>query len=281
MLALILTIGVCFAVQLILMPPDLAGVLHGIVPRMDALAQPHAPYLAIGILGATVMPHNLYLHSAIARKVSPKPGEQGIRQAMRLATVDIGLSLLVATLINGGILVLAACAFHAHGQVVVADIEDAYRLLAPLTGGTLAALLFGVALLAAGQSATFTGTMAGQIVLEGFLDLTIPAWKRRLITRGLAIVPALASVLLMGDHAAPPRVDPGGAVAPAPFRDLSPDPFHQQHRPHGTVCQWDRDTPDRLWLMRGDRNCQWLAGGQLGGMSGALSSRVQGVPRYR
>lgn len=199
MLGLILTIGLCFAAQLVIAPPSLSGILHGSVPRTAALTQPHALYLAVGILGATVMPHNLYLHSAIARKRPAARGDQNIRLALRFATIDIVVSLLIATVINGAILALAASAFHAHGYREVADIADAWRLLAPLTGGTIAATLFAIALLAAGQSATFTGTMAGQVVLEGFLDLKIPDWQRRLITRLLAIAPALVCILSMGD----------------------------------------------------------------------------------
>jgi manganese transport protein len=147
------------------------------------------------------MPHNLYLHSAIVQTRLTAAGEGPLRDALRFATLDIVVALLLATVINGAILTLAAATFHEGGYQSVADIEDAYRLLEPLTGASLAGLLFAVALLASGQSATFTGTIAGQVILEGFLDLRIPCWVRRVITRGLALIPALAGVLWLGEHA--------------------------------------------------------------------------------
>jgi manganese transport protein len=200
-LGLALTIGLCFAVQLVIVGPSMAGILHGAVPKLAILSDPRALYLAVGILGATVMPHNLYLHSSIVQTRATEPGDAGRRSALRFATADIVVALLLATLVNGAILTLAAATFHADGHADVAGIEDAYRLLEPITGAAAAAVLFAVALFASGQSATFTGTIAGQVILEGFLDLKIPCWQRRVITRGLALVPALAGVLLMGEHA--------------------------------------------------------------------------------
>jgi manganese transport protein len=200
-LGLILTIGMCFTAQLAIAPPDLGGVLHGATPNLAILAQPHALYLAIGILGATVMPHNLYLHSSVVQTRLAAPDEGATREALRFATVDIVVALLLATFINGAILCVSASIFHAHGFAQVAEIEDAYKLLAPITGVAGATLLFGIALFASGQSATFTGTVAGQVILEGFLNLTIPCWMRRIVTRGLALIPALGGVLWMGDHA--------------------------------------------------------------------------------
>ncbi|WP_068086676.1 Nramp family divalent metal transporter [Novosphingobium rosa] len=201
-LGLILTIAACFAAQLAIAPPDAAGLLHGAVPSLAALGQPHALYLAVGILGATVMPHNLYLHSSVVQtRQSTRVDEGETRQALRFATADTVVSLALATFVNAAILCLAASTFHAHGFAQVAEIEDAYRLLTPITGAGAATLLFGIALFASGQSATFTGTVAGQVVLEGFLNLTIPCWQRRIITRGLALIPALAGVLWLGDHA--------------------------------------------------------------------------------
>ena len=200
-LGLVLTIGACFAVQLAISQPSPAGLIHGAMPKFDILADPHALYLAVGILGATVMPHNLYLHSAIVQIRLPAANEPATRQAARFATMDIIAALLLATLINAAILSLSAATFHANGFAEVAEIEDAYRLIEPITGAAAAATLFGVALLAAGQSATFTGTIAGQVILEGFIDLYIPCWLRRVITRGLALIPALAGILWFGDDA--------------------------------------------------------------------------------
>ncbi len=198
-LGLILTIALAFAVELALTPPDSAAMLKGLVPSLPLLEDPRALYLAIGILGATVMPHNLYLHSSVVqtRMVADTPPAR--REAARLATADIAVSLLLAMLVNMAILVLAASAFHAKG-IVTAEIGDAYRLLTPIAGPA-AALVFGLALLASGQSSTFTGTIAGQVIMEGFLDLKIPCYLRRLITRALALVPALAGVLWLGEHA--------------------------------------------------------------------------------
>jgi manganese transport protein len=199
-LGLVSTIGVCFLVQLILVKPDAAEVARGMIPSLDALKQGNALYLAIGILGATIMPHNLYLHSSIVQTRVVPSDEPGKRGALRLATWDTVVSLGVALFINAAILILAASAFHRAGITEVAGIEEAHRLLEPLTGAAFAGILFGVALFASGQSSTFTGTIAGQVILEGFLNLSIPCWQRRLITRGLAIVPALIGVLMLGEH---------------------------------------------------------------------------------
>jgi manganese transport protein len=198
-LGLVATISVCFAIELGLVGPDWHAVAAGFVPRIDALRDPHALYIAIGILGATVMPHNLYLHSSIVQTRQAGTGDAGTRSALRLSTVDTVGSLSLALLVNAAILTLAAGAFHTTGHTGVTDIQDAYHLLDPIVGSGAAALLFGVALLASGQSSTFTGTIAGQVIMEGFLDLKIPCWQRRLITRGLALVPALCGVLWLGD----------------------------------------------------------------------------------
>jgi len=199
-LGLVGTIGICFLVQLILVRPDAGAVARGLVPSLDALKQGNALYLAIGIVGATIMPHNLYLHSSIVQTRVVPADEPGKRAALRLATLDTVASLAVALFINAAILILAASAFHRTGNTEVAGIEEAHRLLAPLTGAAVAGMLFAIALFASGQSSTFTGTIAGQVILEGFLNLSIPCWQRRLITRGLAIVPALVGVLTMGEH---------------------------------------------------------------------------------
>lgn len=200
-LGLVLTIAICFMVELLLVQPDWSMVIHGFVPRLATLQQEPALYLAVGILGATVMPHNLYLHTSIVqtRVVANDPVSK--RQAIRMCKIDTIASLCLALLVNAAILILAASAFHATGRHDIADIEDAYRLLNPIVGSAMAATVFGIALLAAGQSATFTGTIAGQVIMEGFLDLRIPCWQRRFITRGLALMPAFIGVALLGDGA--------------------------------------------------------------------------------
>jgi manganese transport protein len=201
-IALIASIGICFAVELAMARPALAEVARGLVPTTEIVTNPMMLYIAIGILGATVMPHNLYLHSSIVqtRRVAPDPASK--REAIRFATLDSTVALLFAFFINAAILILAAATFHQTGHRSVADIGDAYYLLAPLLGTTAAGTLFAVALLAAGQNSTITGTLAGQIVMEGFLDIRLPAWLRRLITRLIAIVPAVIVTALYGEHGA-------------------------------------------------------------------------------
>ena len=198
-LGLIITIAVCFSVEIFMVGLDWRAVAHGLIPRGSAVQDPYALLLAIGILGATVMPHNLYLHSSIVQTRKVVGGSNSLRDTVRLSTLDTVVSLSLALLINAAILALAASAFHANGHAEVTQIQDAYHLLDPLVGGTLASLLFGIALLAAGQSSTFTGTIAGQVLLEGFLDLKIPCWQRRAITRGLALIPAFAGVMWLGE----------------------------------------------------------------------------------
>jgi manganese transport protein len=198
-LALVVTIGVCFAIELGLVGLDWSGVAAGFVPRAAALRDPQALLIAVGILGATVMPHNLYLHSSIVQTRDVAMDDRSREDALRLSTLDTVVSLTLALVVNAAILTLAASAFHANGHRDVTDIQDAYHLLDPLVGGTLASVIFGVALLASGQSSTLTGTIAGQIIMEGFLDLKIPCWQRRAITRALALIPAFAGVLWFGE----------------------------------------------------------------------------------
>ena len=198
-LALVLTITGCFAVELFMSQPNWFGVAMVFVPSLERLQQPGALYLAIGVVGATVMPHNLYLHSSIVQSRRTADTEAATKEAVRFATWDTLFSLSLALLVNAAIMVLAASAFHGNGHRDVADIGDAYRLIEPVVGSALAASLFGIALLASGQSSTFTGTIAGQIVMEGFLDLKIPCWQRRLITRALALVPAFVGVWWFGE----------------------------------------------------------------------------------
>src|SRR6266403_150770 len=200
-LALVVTIGICFAAELALLDTDWGAVAQGLVPSVSTLASEEPLYLAIGILGATVMPHNLYLHSSIVQTRVTRDDERGRLEAIRFTRGDTIVSLLLALMVNAAILILAGSAFHYSGNTSVADIEDAYHLLAPIAGTAAAGFLFAFALLASGQSSTFTGTIAGQIILEGFLELQIPCWQRRLITRGRALAPALVGVMLLGDHA--------------------------------------------------------------------------------
>jgi manganese transport protein len=200
-LGLIATIGACFFVELMLIRPYWPEVAAGLVPSWQMLGQQEPLYLAIGILGATVMPHNLYLHSSVVQTRANGGDLASKRSAIRFARLDTIASLSLALLINAAILILAAAAFHRSGHTEVVEIQDAYHLLDPLVGGALASILFGVALLAAGQSSTFTGTIAGQVVMEGFLQAKIPCWQRRLITRGLALIPALIGVVWLGESA--------------------------------------------------------------------------------
>jgi manganese transport protein len=197
-LGLVGTIALCFLIELILLAPAMADIGRGLLPKLQVVTDPQALYLAIGIIGATVMPHNLYLHSSVVqtRLVNPVAGSK--REAVWLATADITGSLLLAMFVNAAILITAATAFHGNGHQDVTDIDQAYRLLQPLAGSA-AAILFGFALLASGQSSTFTGTLAGQVIMDGFLNLKIPCWQRRLITRGLALIPALVGVLWLGE----------------------------------------------------------------------------------
>jgi manganese transport protein len=198
-IALVATIGVCFAVELALARPEWAAVARGLVPTAQVVTNPAMLYIAISILGATVMPHNLYLHSSIVQTRRVGGDRESKREAIRFATLDSTVALLFAFCINAAILVLSAATFHWSGNREVADIGDAYQLLSPLLGSGLASALFAVALLASGQNSTVTGTLAGQIVMEGFLDIRLPAWLRRLITRLLAIVPAVIVTALYGE----------------------------------------------------------------------------------
>ncbi|HVT53811.1 MAG TPA: Nramp family divalent metal transporter, partial [Dongiaceae bacterium] len=198
-LGLVGTIFLCFAIEIAMLQPAIADVLGGLVPDIRLAHDPQAFYLAVGIVGATVMPHNLYLHTSVVQTRVTRQTEPAIRDGIRWATVDTVVALLLAMLVNAAILIVAATAFHATGQTAVTEIDDAYRLLAPITGSGLAAVLFGIALLVSGQSSTFTGTVAGQVILEGFLDLKIPCYQRRLITRALALGPALIGVLWLGE----------------------------------------------------------------------------------
>ncbi len=197
---LILGIAGSFAIELVLARPDLTGVLVGLFPSTEIVRNPEMLYIAVGILGATVMPHNLYLHSSIIQTRKYGDSIESRREAVRFATIDSTVALMSALFLNGAILVMAAATFHGTGHEAVADISDAYLLLAPLLGTQLASTLFALALLFSGQNATLTGTLAGQIVMEGFLNIRLRPWLRRLITRLIAIIPALITVGLYGER---------------------------------------------------------------------------------
>ncbi|GAB2854773.1 Nramp family divalent metal transporter [Hymenobacter ruber] len=189
----------CFLYEIIASHPDWLALGKGLVPRLEVVTNPQMLYVAIGILGATVMPHNLYLHSSIVQTRAFPQDEPGKRSAIKFATIDSTLALFLAFFVNAAILVTAAAAFHGKGHEDVADIADAHKLLTPVLGAGAASALFAIALLASGQNSTLTGTLAGQIVMEGFLDLKLKPWVRRLITRLIAVIPALIVALLYGE----------------------------------------------------------------------------------
>jgi manganese transport protein len=198
-ITLIVTIGGCFAAELIFSKPNLTGVMLGFVPGPRIVVNQEMLYVSIGILGATVMPHNLYLHSSIVQTRRFEQTPEGKREAIKFATIDSTVALMFALFINGAILVLAASAFHWSGHQDVAEIQDAYKLLSPLLGVGVASILFAVALHASGQNSTLTGTLAGQVVMEGFLNFRITPWLRRLITRLIAIIPAVLVIGIFGE----------------------------------------------------------------------------------
>jgi manganese transport protein len=198
-ITLIVVIGGCFAWELIASRPDLLGIAKGFVPSAQIVTDPGMLYIAIGILGATVMPHNLYLHSSIVQTRKYELNAEGKRQAIKFATIDSTLALMFALFINAAILIVSAATFYTRGRNDVAEIQDAYQLLSPLLGVTGASTLFALALLASGQNSTLTGTLAGQIVMEGFLNIRLRPWLRRLLTRGIAIVPAIIVVSISGE----------------------------------------------------------------------------------
>ncbi len=197
---LIFVILVCFGFELFRAEPEIFPMLSGLIPTKEIITNPSMLYIAIGILGATVMPHNLYLHSSIVQTRDYPRTIEGKKTAIKFATIDSTASLLIAFFINAAILILAAAVFHNSGNKNVADIFDAHELLTPLLGTTLASTFFAVALLASGQNSTLTGTLAGQIVMEGFLNIRLRPWQRRLITRLIAIVPAFIVAILYGEN---------------------------------------------------------------------------------
>ncbi len=198
-LTLVLSIGGCFAIEILISKPDMAQVLAGFIPTKQIITDPAMLYIAIGILGATVMPHNLYLHSSIVQTRKYELTESGKREAIKFATLDSTIALVFALFINAAILIVAAATFYSRGMNEIAEIQQAHELLSPLLGVTGASTIFALALLASGQNSTLTGTLAGQIVMEGFLNIRIRPWLRRLITRLIAIIPAIIVTALYGE----------------------------------------------------------------------------------
>ena len=198
-ITLILVIGGCFLFEVIASRPELSAVLGGFMPKLEIIQNPQMLYVAIGILGATVMPHNLYLHSSIVQTRKYEQNAAGKREAIKFATIDSTVALMFALFINAAILIVSAATFHTRGQHEVAEIQDAYQLLSPTLGITAASTIFALALLASGQNSTLTGTLAGQIVMEGFLNIRLRPWLRRLITRLIAIVPTVIVTMMYGE----------------------------------------------------------------------------------
>ncbi len=194
------TIGVCFGLEIFFSRPDLAGIMHGfLVPSADMFRDPSMLYLAIGILGATVMPHNLYLHSAVVQTRDFDRTPEGKLEAIKYCNIDSAVALTFALFVNASILIVAAATFYRSGHRAVAEIQDAYKLLSPLLGAKIASAIFAIALLASGQNSTLTGTLAGQIVMEGFINMTLRPWLRRLVTRLIAIIPAVIVTAIAGE----------------------------------------------------------------------------------
>ncbi|MDP7979546.1 Nramp family divalent metal transporter [Bacillus multifaciens] len=198
-ISLIATISVCFCVELFMSHPQLNEIAKGFIPSKEIIQNPQMLFIALGILGATVMPHNLYLHSSIVQTRNYEDTPKGKREAIKFSTIDSTIALMLALFVNASILILAASAFYQTGHTEVAEIQDAYQLLNPILGSGVASILFAVALLASGQNSTLTGTLAGQIVMEGFLNIRLRPWIRRLITRLIAIIPAVIITLIYGE----------------------------------------------------------------------------------
>ena len=199
-ISLIGVIALCFGLEILFSRPEIAGIMRGFAPSTDVLRDPGMLYIAIGILGATVMPHNLYLHSSVVQTRNYERTPEGKREAIKFSDIDTAVALTLALFVNAAILIVSAATFYRSGHSEVAEIGDAYKLLTPLLGVTGASTLFALALLASGQNSTLTGTLAGQIVMEGFLNIRLKPWLRRLITRLLAIVPAVIVTAVYGSR---------------------------------------------------------------------------------
>ena len=261
-IALIGTIGVCFGLEIFFSHPSMLGIAHGFfVPSSQIVFDPGMLYIAISILGATVMPHNLYLHSAIVQTRNYERTSAGKREAIKFCTIDSTVALTIALFVNAAILIVAAATFYRHGMTEVAEINDAYRLLTPLLGVTGASTVFALALLASGQNSTLTGTLAGQVVMEGFLNIRLRPWLRRLITRGLAIVPAVIVTAFWGESGTGQSagVQPGDPQHAAEFRRFSSGDVYQRQTQDGGVREFACLTiMSRLGCRCGDSCAQWL-----------------------
>ncbi len=238
-ITLILTIAGCFAAELFWSKPGFMGMMMGFVPGPEILTNKDMLYVSIGIIGATVMPHNLYLHSSIVQTRKFEQNPEGKREAIKFATIDSTVALMFALLVNGAILALAAAAFHWSGHQDVAEIQDAYKLLSPLLGVGVASVLFAVALLASGQNSTLTGTLAGQIVMEGFINIRLRPWLRRLITRLHRDRPRRLCDWLFWrkQNHATARRQPGRVVHATRLCRLAADAVHRRKSQDGRVCK--------------------------------------------
>ena len=273
-------IAVCFAIQIAMADPDWRGVILGFAPTIEIVTNPEMLYLALGILGATVMPHNLYLHSGVVQTRRFGENVEDKREAIKLATIDSTIALMFALLINASILILAAATFNKTGKTDVAELEQVHSFLAPLLGSAMAPTLFGIALLCCGLNSTVTATLAGQIVMEGFLDIRLPPWARRLITRGIAIVPAAIVTIWYGEKGNRAASDPesGDPEPAAAVRDRAAGDVHGRPQEDGRT---DRAAlghgaggPGRRDHHRAER--QAARGFRAGlGRQRALSTRVQ------
>ncbi|MDD3021322.1 MAG: Nramp family divalent metal transporter [Alphaproteobacteria bacterium] len=197
-ITLLIVIFGCFAVQVWLAQPDVTGILDGFIPSPEIITNPAMLYIALGIIGATVMPHNLYLHSSIVQTRAIEKDDESKKSAIRYASMDSTIALMLALTVNASILILAAATFHSTGHEGIAELQDAHSMLIPLLGTSMAATLFAVALLCCGLNSTVTATLSGQIVMEGFINIRLAPWLRRIITRGIAIVPAMIVTILYG-----------------------------------------------------------------------------------
>lgn len=199
-ITLLIVIFACFGIQMWLAQPDIAAVFGGFVPSTEIVTNPAMLYIALGIIGATVMPHNLYLHSAVVQTRAIGPDKEDKKQAIKFATIDSTIALMLALFVNASILILAAATFHTSGNTDVVELEEAHRLLSPLLGAAIAPTLFAIALLCCGLNSTVTATLAGQVVMEGFINIKMPPWLRRLTTRMIAIIPAIFVTMMYGQE---------------------------------------------------------------------------------
>ena len=277
-IALIGTIIVLFGVQMFLSRPDYWPALHDLfIPSPSIVTNPAMLYIAIGILGATVMPHNLYLHSSIVQSRRYKRTPEGKREAIHMANIDSALALTIALFVNAAILIVAAAVFYRSGHFEVAAIQDAYKLLSPLLGAGAASTLFAIALLASGQNSSITGTLAGQVVMEGFIHIRLSPWLRRLITRSLAIIPTIIVVAFMGEQGTEKLLILSQVILSfqLSFAVVPLVHFHRRPQAHGRIRQRPLAAGAGLDHGRGDRRPQRVAAGGDGARALTLLSFPQ------